>query len=813
MIKINNFSDAEINYSQRAKIDKPIIALCFMSFLAYFFAFCNGTLSQTACGVFILLAVQFILVSFKRELILNIFLLVGLSVLYFYYFWNGTLILENLPNFAGEGLIALIIISIFNKKQANSYSQLMVLASALMIYCAVFVWLPWLALLTAVFMALLCYCGYLNNILEGLRNNNVFLDNPRNNQETVFLKNTAIYSRIPTKRIAISAFIVGLLVFGAGAAAFMFTPRINPPDLPINLKNLLKDIPIKIDLNKAFPSQSFEVFMKVRAFNAQNNKPINLLGTPHAYIRSETLNSYADSCWTDTNIAETEVLANELTTRAAKFIQKNTDKLAIYQITSLYNSQNKLYTPYKTLFVNGSWKEDITRNARFEYQLYESFKSSENCNLDSKGMLVKYETISYLGSESRSTRNKIAKAFFPQKYNAYYRLKPKLASLKMDSHDRELIQALVIKWVGNLLRSRQEIARGTLSYRKKQKAISKINYEIAEILTNNLRINYKYTFTPGKSSPYRDGIVDFLFYTKTGHCQYFASALTAMCTIARIPARVVLGFHLSEYNEKDKCYIARGRDAHAWCEVYTKDKGWTLFEPTAPAERQAYLDNDAMANWIKKRLADMNFDWNSTSIKLANGLLSRKVGHFARNSLSGLHKLLRNINIDAPDVDINIDSSNSSERSTLPNLTLSQKLMKNLLWIVLGVILIATLIYIHFKYGFRKLIRRSAKQRFEHQIYLIEKLFALLRKYKFQRDPAKTLAELLHQAKADFNLPDDHIKFFIDLEYKTRWGKIPVSEEELHTAEQCYTVIRDKVLAYIEQQKHSKKGKIRPVTP
>ena len=47
-----------------------------------------------------------------------------------------------------------------------------------------------------------------------------------------------------------------------------------------------------------------------------------------------------------------------------------------------------------------------------------------------------------------------------------------------------------------------------------------------------------------------------------------------------LPTRVVVGFTPGNYDEANDEYIVRGRDAHAWVEVWFAGLGWRTFEPT-----------------------------------------------------------------------------------------------------------------------------------------------------------------------------------------------------------------------------------------
>ena len=73
----------------------------------------------------------------------------------------------------------------------------------------------------------------------------------------------------------------------------------------------------------------------------------------------------------------------------------------------------------------------------------------------------------------------------------------------------------------------------------------------------------------------------FLFATRRGFCEHYASAFAVMMRAAGIPARIVLGYQGGEINPLSDYLIVRQADAHAWTEVWLKGSGWQRVDPTA----------------------------------------------------------------------------------------------------------------------------------------------------------------------------------------------------------------------------------------
>jgi transglutaminase-like putative cysteine protease len=111
-------------------------------------------------------------------------------------------------------------------------------------------------------------------------------------------------------------------------------------------------------------------------------------------------------------------------------------------------------------------------------------------------------------------------------------------------------------------------------------------YDQAVAIENYLRSSFSYSLTlTGK--PGDDPLPHFLFVTRAGHCEYFASAMAVMLRTLGVPTREVNGFLPGEYNDLGGDYIVRASDAHSWVEVYFPGTGWITFDPTPPAPAPA----------------------------------------------------------------------------------------------------------------------------------------------------------------------------------------------------------------------------------
>lgn len=70
--------------------------------------------------------------------------------------------------------------------------------------------------------------------------------------------------------------------------------------------------------------------------------------------------------------------------------------------------------------------------------------------------------------------------------------------------------------------------------------------------------------------PDEDPIVDFLFNHRTGHCEYYATALALMLRSQGIPCRIISGFRGGDYNALGGFYVVKEKHAHVWVEAFLR---------------------------------------------------------------------------------------------------------------------------------------------------------------------------------------------------------------------------------------------------
>lgn len=94
-----------------------------------------------------------------------------------------------------------------------------------------------------------------------------------------------------------------------------------------------------------------------------------------------------------------------------------------------------------------------------------------------------------------------------------------------------------------------------------------------------LRAGYEYSLYSDDASR---GLEDFLFRSRSGNCEYFATAAVLLLRHAGVPARLASGFLADSWNEFGGFFDVRQGQAHAWAEAWDGDS-WAVVDAVPPA--------------------------------------------------------------------------------------------------------------------------------------------------------------------------------------------------------------------------------------
>ena len=105
-----------------------------------------------------------------------------------------------------------------------------------------------------------------------------------------------------------------------------------------------------------------------------------------------------------------------------------------------------------------------------------------------------------------------------------------------------------------------------------------------------------------------DPIESFLFESRTGHCELFASAMVVMLRSLLIPSRVASGYRGGEWDPATQSIVVTGDRAHLWVEVYFPGQGWLTFDPSPPQEFDADQDT-SLASVMRRATLRLKLFW------------------------------------------------------------------------------------------------------------------------------------------------------------------------------------------------------------
>ncbi len=161
---------------------------------------------------------------------------------------------------------------------------------------------------------------------------------------------------------------------------------------------------------------------------------------------------------------------------------------------------------------------------------------------------------------------------------------------------------------------------------------------------------YYYTLEPPALGV--DSVDRFLFDTKQGFCEHYASAFAVMMRAAGIPSRIVLGYQGGEVNPLGDYLIVRQSDAHAWTEVWLEGQGWRRVDPTSAVAPEriesgmsgSMLDGSANAWGLSSPIAwlhNIGLSWDAINAKWNDWVL----GYGPENQ----NRLMQWLGMDEPD--------------------------------------------------------------------------------------------------------------------------------------------------------------------
>jgi protein-glutamine gamma-glutamyltransferase len=111
----------------------------------------------------------------------------------------------------------------------------------------------------------------------------------------------------------------------------------------------------------------------------------------------------------------------------------------------------------------------------------------------------------------------------------------------------------------------------------------------------------------------------FLLQSRSGHCEYFATATVLLLRELGIPARYAVGFAVHESSGSG--YVVRERDAHAWCLVWNEaKKTWEDYDTTPESWVATESQRASIFQWVSDVWAQVRFQiaklrWGQSNLR------------------------------------------------------------------------------------------------------------------------------------------------------------------------------------------------------
>lgn len=317
----------------------------------------------------------------------------------------------------------------------------------------------------------------------------------------------------------------------------------------------------------------------------------------------------------------------------------------------------------------------------------------------------------------------------------------------------------------------------------------KTNLEKARFIESWLRDSgdFSYTLNMSIQDPEIDPVEDFLFNRKSGHCEYYASALALMLRAIDIPSRVISGFKGGEQGYLSNQFEVQQRYAHSWVEAFLDDR-WQTLDATPSLQRAESVAQNAapLGSWKGMANALSQF-WSDYVIGVS----------FQRQKSAFYDPMLR--------AGKKLGSRLYDFRETVVRMVKSIKAFLSsprrwfsweggaAVFIIAGIFfalkwLLGVSIRLMRKFLWRQ--RDQARQLRAGNVAFYEKFQALLANRGLVRTPAETQKEFSNHVKSDLSteLAEAHLDetpdLFTHLFYQVRYGDHPLNTEQSEELQQ-----------------------------
>jgi|GEM_PF-1199107 len=301
--------------------------------------------------------------------------------------------------------------------------------------------------------------------------------------------------------------------------------------------------------------------------------------SPAIYLRGAVLNSYTDGNW-ESSLSMRNPLSNRIrlvpgnTSLVSRndIAEREWDRQLDISVRSTGNGPRLLFTPWKTVeFRTGN--EPMRIGLSFERGLFLRDGIGGRIDYVARSKNVEFNNIDFTSFVSRN----------------------------------EVLETMVEPEVAQL--ARDIVSQGGVNPDPFLRPIAD-DITAVRLIENHLRTQYSYTLDSQPVPNGEDATKWFLFERKTGHCEYYASALTLMSRSIGIPARLITGYVASDFNEVTGQYVVRESNAHAWIEAEIAPGEWRTFDGTPPQDfHELHQPDPTFWRSVNKMYESLEFLW------------------------------------------------------------------------------------------------------------------------------------------------------------------------------------------------------------
>ncbi len=165
--------------------------------------------------------------------------------------------------------------------------------------------------------------------------------------------------------------------------------------------------------------------------------------------------------------------------------------------------------------------------------------------------------------------------------------------------------------------------------------------------------------TNRRRGPGPTAIAEFLTETRSGHCEYFATAAVLLLREAGVPARYAVGYAVMEQDRPGGEWVIRGLHRHAWCRVWDEQAElWIDFDPTPPNWLAMETRRENSMQWLSdafQRAREDFFIWrneprNRVAVFIVMGVIAFGVFLFVAQRLWKSRRLVHDTDVGKVDL-------------------------------------------------------------------------------------------------------------------------------------------------------------------